>query len=78
MLPWGEYVFSSDNFPGGTRVEVRKKKDNTRLSFMAVLDLLAQRDRGFLDGFLHMLKSLAFEAYFFETPPITFFTVSNY
>jgi hypothetical protein len=44
----------------------------SKLSYMNALDLLSRKDPEFLKSFLHVLtKSVQFEAYFFEAPPMT-------
>jgi hypothetical protein len=73
-----EYTFTTNDFRGGTRVEVWKKKENVRVPFMMVLDLLEMGDLEFFNAFLQFLKSSTYKAYFFEAPPVTSFTVSSF
>jgi hypothetical protein len=71
-----EYNFITSDVPGGTRVEAWCARSQDRVPFTMALDLLAMRDLEFLTAFLQALRSSDYKAYFFETPPMTFLTVS--
>jgi hypothetical protein len=71
-----EYNFITYDVTGGTRVEAWYAKGQARVPFTMALDLLAMRDLEFLTAFLQALRSSAYKAYLFETPPMTFMTVS--
>ena len=62
-----KYGFDRSEVEGGSKFTT-----NAKVSFMMALDLLSKRDPEFLKSFLGVLSnSVQFEAYFFETPPMT-------
>jgi hypothetical protein len=60
-----KYDFEQSEVHGGL-------KFTSEVSFLMALDLLSRREPTFLKSFLHVLtNSVHYEAYFFETPPMT-------
>ncbi len=70
-----DYYFTTEIISGGSKFVAWDYKENARVPFMMVLDLLARGDLAFLTAFLKVLRSETYRGYFFETPPVAFVTV---
>jgi hypothetical protein len=70
------FAFTVDSLPGHSAVQVRAKRDGRALSYAAVVELW-KHEPGFVDAFVHELRSCPFPAFFFETPPLTTATLDR-
>jgi hypothetical protein len=68
-------LFDKTNIEGGFKFLAKDQ----RFSFMTALNLLERKDSQFLASFLDVLRNeTSFKSYYFETPPMTDSTVSQF
>ncbi len=72
MMTDEEFVFAPVKISGVVKYEAKQKSSGEHISFMLAMDLLQRGDPNFVKAFLAILRtSVQYEAYFFETPPMT-------